>query len=236
MIVGIVGDLHLPFTHPRYLEFIQDSFSDWGVKKVHFAGDIVDLHSLSFWETDPNGMGAEREAQEAVKQLEKWYKAFPESTVSIGNHDERHFRKARSARIPDRYLREYSDIWRTPQWDWKFWHIFEGVLYEHGTGSLGKDAALNRANAKRMSIVMGHVHSFGGVKYSASERDRIFGLNVGCGIDCDETAEHSYAFAYGKNFPSRPTLGCGIVCDGAAAYFEPMGCSTGEPYRRKQNK
>ena len=229
MRIGIVGDLHLPFVHPMYLRFVLDTFDEWGVEKVHFIGDIVDLHALGFWEHDPNGMGAERETEAAIEQLEEWKESFPKATVSIGNHDERHYRKARNAGIPDRYLRGYKEIWGTPKWDWQFYHQFEGVLYEHGTGSSGKDAAMNRANSKRTSLVMGHTHSNGGVKYSASEKDRILALNVGCGIDCD-----AYAFAYGKHFPSRPTLGCGVVVDGICGYFEVMPCGKRETYHRSR--
>ena len=97
MIVGIIGDLHLPFTHPRYLEFIRDTFDAWNVDRVHFAGDIVDLHALSFWDIDPNGHSAERESELAAEMLVDWVRTFPDATVSIGNHDERHYRRARKA-------------------------------------------------------------------------------------------------------------------------------------------
>jgi len=224
--VGIIGDLHLPFTHPRYLAFVNETFKAWGVDRVVFIGDIVDHHCLGFWETDPNGLGPEREAQEALEQLDAWRRKFPEALVCIGNHDERQFRRARAAGVPDRYLRDYAEVWETPGWTWKFEHEIEGVLYQHGTGSSGKDAAIARAKENRISTVIGHVHSFGGVKYSTSERDRIFGMNVGCGIECS-----SYAFAYGKAFPVRPTLGCGVVVDGIG-YFEPMLCGKGEQWHK----
>jgi hypothetical protein len=77
--------------------------------------------------------------------------------------------------------------------------------------------ALNRAKDNRQSTVIGHIHSFGGVMYSASEIDMIFGLNVGCGIDVN-----AYAVAYAKQFAKRPTLGCGIVIDGKIGLFIPM--------------
>ena len=40
----------------------------------------------------------------------------------------------------------------------------DGVLYEHGTGSTGANGARNRAIANRQSTVVGHSHSFGGVR------------------------------------------------------------------------
>ncbi len=228
MRVGIVGDIHAPFNHPLYLDFCCDVFAAWGVNTIHFIGDVVDAHALSFWEHDPNGLSAECESEAAAVEVSRWYKTFINSNVSIGNHDERQFRTARKAGMPDRFIRPYEDVWRTPKWDWQFQHFYDDVLYEHGTGSSGKDAAMNRAIQKRSSIVIGHVHSYAGVKYHANESSRVFGLNVGCGIDVT-----SYAAAYGKNFPIRPVLGCGVVIDGTP-YFEPMPIGAGEKYHRSR--
>ena len=104
-------------------------------------------------------------------------------------------------------------------------HVIDGVLYRHGTGSSGKDAAFNLAVSMRRSVVIGHTHTFAGAKYHANDNDRVFGLNVGCGIDIDE-----YAFAYGQFHPNRPMLGCGIIIDGTFAAFEPMPCGKKERY------
>lgn len=215
--VLIIGDLHLPWDHPKYLRFCLDMAATWNTSKVVFIGDIVDMHAISRHETDPNGMSAEEEAKAAVDAVQKWYAEFPKAMVCIGNHDLRIHRAARSIGIPDRYIKTYADLWQTPGWDWQNEHEIDGVLYEHGTGSSGRDAAFLRAKEKRRSLVMGHVHTGLGVKWHTNEKDRIFGLNVGCGIDI-----RAYAFAYGRPFPSRPTLGCGIVIDGMFAYAEPM--------------
>lgn len=227
--VGVVGDLHLPFVHPRYLQFIKDTFAAWQVDQVVFIGDIVDCHALGFWDSDPNGRSAEDEAALAKKGVQIWRKAIPKGKVCIGNHDERHYRTARKAGIPDRYLRGYAEVWGTPGWDWRESHHVDGVVYEHGTGTSGKDAAFNRASKKRRSLVMGHTHTYAGVKYHTNDFDRIFGLGVGCGIDC-----RAYAMAYAKPFVDRPVLGCGIVLDGKYAYFEPMAISPSEPYSRRK--
>lgn len=229
MRVGIVGDLHLPFEHPRYLEFCVDTFRDFKVRHVHLIGDIVDLHALGFWEHDPNGRSAEDEASIALRRVRDWKSSFRRATVSIGNHDARPFRVARRSGLPDRFLRSLGDVWHTGAWDWRDKHTFDGVVYEHGVGTSGKDAALNRAVQNRRSTVIGHVHSYAGCKWHANEDDRIFGLNVGCGIDID-----AYAFAYAKPFPIRPVLGCGIVINGKQAFFVPMPIGKGEKYRRRK--
>jgi hypothetical protein len=56
------------------------------------------------------------------------------------------------------------------------------------------------------------------VKYLVSERDRIFGMGVGCGID-----RRTYAFEYGRDFNQKPFIGCGVVTDeGKYAQVFPM--------------
>lgn len=229
MIVGIVGDQHQPFTHPGYLAFCQDTFRKYRVTRVVNIGDVVDGHAISFHEHDPNGMSAEAEACAASDGVQAWYRAFPNALVCVGNHDARPFRTARTAGMPDRYVKQYADVWKTPNWKWALEHAIDGVLYEHGTGSSGKDAAFNRAVAQRCSVVIGHVHSYAGIKYHTNPFSRIFGLNVGCGIDVG-----AYAFDYGKMFPIRPVLGCGIVMDGDLGFFVPMACGKGEAYHRSR--
>lgn len=228
MRVGIPGDLHAPFTHPLYLKFCQDVFSRWRINHVHFIGDIVDQHALGFWDHDPDGHSASREADLAHRMVAKWYKAFPKATVSIGNHDERQFRRAFRDGVPRRYLKAYKEVWETPQWDWQFSHTFDDVGYTHGTRCSGKDGAFNLALQRRRSTVIGHIHSYPGVKWHANEDDRIFGMNVGCGV-----FHKAYTFGYGRDSPVREVLGCGVVIDGTP-YFEPMPMSRGEKYHRSR--
>jgi len=217
-VVGIVGDLHAPFIHKRYLDFIKETFARKGVTRIHFAGDIVDNHASSFHTADPDGMGAGAEKNSAIAQLQDWYEAFPEATVSIGNHDAIPWRKAQEAGLSASVLKEYGDMYESPVgWKWEDSTVIDGVLYTHGTGNGGIHPAYNLAKKSINSVVIGHAHSAGGVKYITSKFARIFGLDVGCGMDVD-----AYAFAYGKHFPTRPILGCGIVRNGIEAEFIPM--------------
>jgi predicted phosphodiesterase len=229
MRVGVIPDLHLPFEHPLFLEFCLDSFSSWRVDTIHFTGDIVDAHALSFHDREMDAHGAEQEAAMAEQAMLKWKKAFPEATVSIGNHDRRHYNRAKKYGIPTRYMRTYEDIWKTPSWSWDLAHEMDGVLYEHGECTSGKNAAYNRALLKRQSIVIGHIHTFAGVTWHMSDKDRIFGMNAGCGININE-----YAFEYAKQYVNRPCLGCGVVLDGEYAYWEPMPCGVKEAYHKKR--
>jgi predicted phosphodiesterase len=217
--VGVIGDTHFPFCHPDYLDFCYDVFDKFGCSEIVHIGDEVDNHAISYHESNPDGESAGKESDKAFEDLQKWYKVFPDVKVCIGNHTALHYRKAKTSGLPDRFIKTYEEVWSAPKgWKWSLdWEI-NNVLFTHGTGSSGQMGAMNRAKDNRQSTVIGHVHSFGGVLYSASERDLIFGLNVGCGIDVN-----SYAMEYGKTFAKRPTLGCGVVLDGGRiGLFVPM--------------
>jgi hypothetical protein len=97
-------------------------------------------------------------------------------------------------------------MWKLPDgWVDDFQFIIDGVLYTHGT-RCGKNAHLLTAQDNAMSTVMGHSHSWAGVAYWANERNLMFGMNVGSGVD-----RHSYAMDYGKAFATKPIISCGVV-------------------------
>lgn len=214
--VGVIGDTHLPFEHPRYLEFVEDTFAMYGVTTIVHIGDFWDNHAMSFHEADPEGQSAADEFKAAEYKAQEWYETFPDVFWMSGNHDNIPKRRIKAAGLTKRILRK--NIYGTPD-GWKNSEnlILNDVRYSHGIGSAGVMGHLNLSKAKGMSVVMGHCHSFGGVNYRSNERDMFFGMNVGCGLDID-----SYAMEYGKDFPQRPTLGCGIVQSSTKATFVPM--------------
>jgi len=213
-----IGDLHLPFTHRKYLSFCKKQYKLWDCDRVVYLGDLVDNHAISFHENEFGHMSASDELREAQREIKKWVKAFPKADVCIGNHDCLPQRKAKSIGLPPQWIRDYSEVYETPNYNWDLSHRIQGVDYKHGRGS-GKNAAINMATAgaTSRSTVIGHLHAFGGVQFAASEDNLVFGLNVGCGIDI-----RRYAFHYGKDFPNRPTLGCGIIDEGKEGFFIPM--------------
>ena len=62
-----------------------------------------------------------------------------------------------------------------------------------------------------MSTVQGHIHTQAYVEWSVGKMFKIFGMQVGCGID-----SKSYAAAYAKNF-KKQAIGCGVVIGGHTA-------------------
>lgn len=228
MRIGIIGDAHEPYTHPMYRRFCLDTFSKFRVNHHLFIGDVTDNSALSFHEHDPNLHSANDEADKAWAGVAKWRRAIPVADVCIGNHDELIFRKARAAGIADRFVRDYANVWETPDWNWQFEFEYDGALFVHGTGNSGKDAAINLAIQRRKSTAIGHLHSWAGCKFHANNDSLIWGLNVGSGVD-----PKALAFAYGKFFAVRPVLSCAVVLDGWPCLV-PMPCGRGEKYNRRR--
>jgi len=202
-----VGDLHEPFTHPDYFPFIREVAREYRPDVVVFIGDEADHHSLSYHEHDPDGFSAGHEARVTQKRLERWFNEYPEAYVVPGNHSALPSRKAFTAGLPRRMLRTYAEIWNAPAtWQWVMDLEIDGVRYLHGDGKSGRMPALSWALDLRQSVVCGHTHTVGGVHFSASYHDLIFGLDVSCGVD-----QHAYALRYARNHGKRPVLGCGVV-------------------------
>lgn len=218
-VVGVIGDVHEPFSHERYLEFCVDTFIKHKVTDIVFIGDLVDNHAISRHQTSTKALSPTQEYEMVMSRLEKWKITFPTAKFVLGNHDSIPSRQVATLGIPsDIYLKDYQTLWDLPKtWDIGTEFIIDDVLYFHGINSSGKDGALNSALYNRLSVVQGHAHSFLGCKYSANKRGIIFGLNVGCGID-----NESYAMEYGKHFAKKPTLGCGVVYSSTEAYAVPM--------------
>ena len=91
-----------------------------------------------------------------------------------------------------------SEMLGAPGWDFELEHIIDDVLYVHGTGTSGQNAAYNVAMNRRMSVVQGHLHSESNIRYNVSQKDIIFGAQVGCGVD-----DRKYAFDYAKANPRK---------------------------------
>ena len=206
--VLVIGDLHLPAERADYLQFCKTMRRKHKTTKTIFIGDILDHHAISFHQKNPDSDGAVEEYTKAMKALRQWYKAFPEACICIGNHDERVHRLAATSGIPAMYLKEYSDIYETPNWDWQYEHTIDNVYYYHGTGATGGLCpAFNTAKARMQSSVAGHVHATAGMLFSAGPTgEKIFGFNVPGGVDKDHPLMY-----YGRNFLRKPINGVGIV-------------------------
>lgn len=208
--VLVIADTQAPFIHQDYLRFLQAVQKKYKTEITVHVGDLVDHHALGDWDHDPDGFSAGDELKAAIKQLQPYYKAFPDMRVCKGNHDERVFRRAMKYGIPRAYLREYREFLCAPKgWKWLERIEIDSVVYKHGVGYSGINGAINAAKDELKSCVIGHLHADAGVLFWANSQVLLFGMNVGSGIDKD-----SYAFEYGKHMRKKPILSCGVVIDG----------------------
>jgi len=197
----VIGDLHEPFCLDGYLDWCLEQYEAFNCNQVIFIGDIIDAHGFSYHEPDPDGMSSGLELETAIKKIAKWYEAFPYADVMIGNHDRMASRKAMSGGIPAAWIRSYNEVLGTPNWNWTDSVIYDDVLYEHGEG--GQAAA--KAKNNLMSSVCGHTHTLAYVQWFVGKRFKVFGMQVGCGVDST-----TYAAAYAKNF-KKQSIGCSVV-------------------------
>jgi predicted phosphodiesterase len=204
--VLVIGDIHAPFELEGYLEFCQETYAKYNCNQVVFIGDIIDNHYASYHETDPNGMGGGEELSYAIDDVKRWADAFPVADVCIGNHDRMIMRKAFTSAIPKEWIKDYNEVLGT-NWKWADRFVYDGVQYIHGEGG----TARTRAKNDMMSTVQGHIHTQSYTEWMVGRNFRVFGMQVGCGIDAN-----AYAAAYAKHF-KKQAIGCGVVLGGHTA-------------------
>lgn len=201
--VLVIGDLHEPFCLDEYYDFCVDTYYKYNCDKVVFIGDIIDNHYSSYHETDPDGMSAKDELDMAVDKLKKWHDSFPDAYVTIGNHDRMMMRKAHTAGLSKRWIKDYNQVLSVPSWKFVDEIEIDDVVYVHGEGGTAK----TRVKQEFTSIVQGHLHTQSYVEWTVGPKHRCFAMQVGCGID-----RHAYAMGYAK-MGKKPIIGCGVVLD-----------------------
>jgi metallophosphoesterase superfamily enzyme len=199
--VLVIGDIHEPFCLSGYLEFCREQQEMFNCGTVVFIGDIIDNHYASFHDSENDTYGPNEEFQRAKDKIAEWYSVFPVAYVTIGNHDRMIQRKSKVTGIADQWIKTYSEALNTPGWDFVMEVTLDNVCYNHGEGG----TASSRMKTELTSQVQGHLHSQAYVSYNVGKHHKVFGMQVGCGID-----RESFAFAYGKNGP-KPVISCGVV-------------------------
>ena len=201
--VLVVGDLHEPFCLDTYLDFCLEQYNKYNISDVIFIGDIIDNHYSSYHETSADGMGGADELELSIKRIARWYKAFPVAKVIIGNHDRMASRKAMTGGIPSAWLKSYSEVLGTPNWEFVERYVQDNVQYVHGEGG----TARTKCRADMMNTVQGHLHTQCYTEWYVGMKFRVFGTQVGCGIN-----HESYAMAYAK-YGKKPAIGCTVVLE-----------------------
>lgn len=205
-----IPDLHAPFHHPKAVEFLRRLKAEYKPDRVICLGDEIDAAAFSRFPKNPDMDSPGVELAKAIDALRQLYSLFPDVLVCESNHTLRPWLRASEAGLPKRLLRTYREVLRAPNgWNWKPHHRVEGVLFLHGDGFSGKNAALTAAERHRSNVVIGHVHTYAGIQYAQGMFNRIYGVNAGCLID-----PKSAAFAYGKHCANKPMLSAAVVIGG----------------------
>ena len=193
----IIGDLHCPFDLDDYLEFCIETYKEYNCNRVVFIGDVIDNHYSSFHETDADGMGGGCELDFAISRLSRYRDAFPVADVIIGNHDRIIMRKAQSSAIPSKWIKSFKEVLEVPDWNFTERLVIKDTQLVHGEA--GK--ASTKCRGDMMNTIQGHLHTQMGTEWFVGINYRVFGSQVGCGIDWE-----SYAMAYAKA-GKKPAIG-----------------------------
>jgi len=215
----VIPDLHIPFHHPHFLQFLKDIDKKFKCDEQKISvGDLVDNHAISRHKKSSNADGPKEEYDKAKSEVKKFVEAFPNVKLTKGNHDDIPIRQATEVGLYHGFLKSFAEAWDLPD-TWEIDTLFEykDVIYKHGINCGGVNGARATAIKEAKSTVIGHIHSHGGIHYAANKSKMIFGANAGCGIDTK-----TYAFEYGKEFKDKPTLGCVVVFSPEWAVFIPM--------------
>jgi hypothetical protein len=113
-------------------------------------------------------------------------------------------RKAMTSAIPAKWVKDFKDVLETPNWNFVDRVVYDNVQYIHGESG----TARTKCRADMMSTVQGHLHTQCYTDWYVGQNFRVFGTQVGCGIDHD-----SYAMAYAKR-GKKPAIGCVVVLGG----------------------
>jgi len=198
----VVGDLHLPFSLPTYLDFCSDIYDKYNCSHVIFLGDLIDNHFSSFHATDPDGMSAADELDYAISELHKWRDVFPIADVCLGNHDELILRKMYSNGVSRRWVKDFNEVLGV-SWNFQPSFVYNDVLFRHGINM----KAAPRSGSEMMSVVQGHHHTESYIQWNVGRGKKVFGVQCPCGV-----GRETYAMAYAQEYPKQ-AIGCAVILE-----------------------
>lgn len=215
--VLIISDLHAPYQHPDALRFLKALNVRLKPDLVVQSGDEVDMHAMSFHNSEPDLDGPGPELDAGIAVLKKLAKIFPKMHILDSNHGSLIMRKGAVGMLPTRVFRTPQEILETPKtWVWSRDLTFETelgpVFCTHGkSGVAGK---LSRSMA--MNSVQGHYHNKFQIDYWGSPAGLFWDMHTACLVD-----DTSLAMAYNKTTLQRPVIGVSAVLNGRP-YLVPM--------------
>jgi len=201
----------MPYCHPDLWKFLASIKKKFNPDRVICLGDEVDYHALSYHEHDPDLDSAGPELEKAIRFLQPIYRLFPEVDVLESNHGSLVYRKAMSAGIPKRALKNYRDTLEAPKgWRWHFdlrlkMSNGQDLYLHHGKSATAAKMSLMEG----CSTVEGHFHT----KFHVTYWRNSSALNWG--MHCGYLADHnSLAQAYARSNMQKGIVGAAMILNG----------------------
>jgi len=207
----VISDLHFPFAHPDWYNFLSKLKKKYKPKTIVQIGDETDMHSINVSHViDPDLPSPKDEYDLAKKDLHKLNKLFPKMVLLESNHGSMVYRRAISRGMSRNFIKSYNDMWGVGKgWVWKEKHQINTdkgrILFAH---QFSKDIAKAVASYSQ-SCVQGHFHTTSEIKLIANEFHLNFGMTVGCLVDTK-----SLSMNYMKLNLKKPILSCGLITNG----------------------
>jgi len=205
--VLIIGDTHIPYSHPDYLDFLKYLKKIWKPQIVIHIGDELDYHAISFHNSETSLFSADHELERAIEEIDTGlHKLFPKMYILESNHGSLICRKLKANGIPIRTLKQLNELYNTHRWQWHNDILLKTKLFTnyicHGkTGTIGK-----LAKDMMCCAIQGHYHAKFCVNWYNSAMGPRFDAYTGCLVDTK-----SMAMVYARNNLPDPIMGSLIL-------------------------
>lgn len=121
----VISDLHIPYHHCDSFDFLETVAYDYDCETILNVGDILDNHSGSYHESEPEALSAEEEYEKGKQYIQELNEMFPVMTITEGNHDRIPKRKLKTAGLPSSMLDDYNKLYELEnKWKWTDKHFF----------------------------------------------------------------------------------------------------------------
>ncbi len=115
-----------PDHHPDSFRVLKQVHKSYRCKHVICVGDLVDNHSGSYHESEPDAYGPEEEYELSIKYMQELQSIFPKMVITPGNHCLIPQRKAKTVGLPASMLSNFNRIYDLETtWKWVDVHKFD---------------------------------------------------------------------------------------------------------------
>ena len=202
-LVGVIGDIHVPFQDKRSTKLALDYLSSLKLDKLVLIGDLFDFLSISSYRrtllSRANLSEELEQAKEFLSDLRKKMGRGVEMVYLKGNHEDR-WNRYLSDRAPELEgvnhfdlksildLKSFNIKWVPKKW------IYNGMIFYHGDGRCSRNSGYTVTSWIRhfkQSTIIGHIHRLGVVYNRCGDGRVMVGIENGCLCEMDPDYEKS---------------------------------------------